>query len=212
MSNLCTARDHHVGAFSNLKPDPKFFGGRLLHGRRKSRRPLSKKHPVHFVVRSTWARGPFSFLRRENVGVIERILTTQAKRLGIRIYQRSIGGNHIHLVARISSRENYVRFIRVVTGQIASHVMRYDSFERFVRSGDHVPSKMDEEPQGIGQRFWQFRPFSRVMTWGREFRIVCGYVRQNTAEALGFITYKPRTSRYARWLRVVHGSIVVIIL
>ncbi len=55
------------------------------------------------------------------------------------------------------------------------------------------------ETQGKGQRFWQFRPFSRVMSWGRDFKNGCEYVAQNTLEALGFIPYKPRRNHYALW-------------
>ena len=40
--------------------------------------------------------------------------------------------------------------------------------------------------------FWQTRIFSRIVSWGREFKAVKAYVIQNTLEALGLVSYKPR--------------------
>jgi hypothetical protein len=52
------------------------------------------------------------------------------------------------------------------------------------------------EAQGKGQAFWQFRPWSRVLYWGRDYKNCCEYVKQNVLEALGFVVHKPKKHRY----------------
>lgn len=182
-----------------LPKDVRFFGGSLLHGKRRGRRPLSTKEPIHLVMRSSWAKGPNAFTQPRNKKVIEALCRTLAKKYGVRIYQRAIVSNHLHFVLRIHNRDTYKSFVRVLTGKIASHIMRGNSFSDFlghVEGEGFSKSRAKLEIQGKGQRFWQFRPFSRVMTWGRDFRVACRYVIQNTLEAFGFIPYRSRLSLY----------------
>ena len=190
--------------FSFFKANERFFGGRLLHGRRRRQRPLSTKEPIHIVLRSSWAQGPFSFLLIKNKKVIERLIESYAKEYAIKVYGKALVGNHFHLIIQIPSRKSYNRFIRVLSSRIASHVMRQQSFKNFQKlifnqnAGDPPGA---QEIQGKGQAFWQFRPWTRVMHWGRDFQICRKYLLQNTLEALGFTTYKPRKNIDARWFR-----------
>jgi putative transposase len=185
-----------------FKTEPRFFGGKLLHGRRRSRRPLSSKEPIHLVIRSVWAVGRHSLLRRENKREIENLITIFSHRFGVKVYRRAVASNHVHLVIRPIARTLYNKFIRALSGKIASQVMRGQSFKEFksLLAGEGVHAS--KEIQGKGQRFWQFRPFTRVLFWGRDYRQACGYVTQNLMEAIGFIDYQPRgPDRYARWIR-----------
>jgi REP element-mobilizing transposase RayT len=191
-----------------FKPDLRMFGGQLLHGKRRGRRPLSTKEPIHLVLRSSWcggsgAMGSNSFLAKRNKHPIYGLIQRTAKDYGIRIYQVALMSNHLHLVIRIFDRKAYRRFVRVLASRIASHVMRDQSFRVFKRqllnSVTSDPSKElpgQVETQGKGQAFWQFRPWSRVLYWGRDCKNCCDYVKQNVLEALGFVQYKPRKHRY----------------
>lgn len=184
---------------SFIKPQKKFFGGALLAGKRKSLRPLSSKDSIHFVMRSRWARGTDSFLCKRNRSAVDLIITKFSKKFGVRIYERAINGNHIHLLLKITNRVLYRAFIKAVTGKIASHVMKQQSFELFRESkvssewGDGV--NMTKKGQG----FWEFRPFSRIVNWGRDYQSSVKYLRQNVLEALGFIRYTPRKNYYSAW-------------
>ena len=190
---------------------PKFFGGALLDGKRKSFRPLSSKDSIHFVLRSEWAAGKDSFLVLRNKKAIESILKRFAKKFGVKIYQQAITSNHIHLLLMIANRYLYRSFIKAVSGMIASHVMGQQTFKIFAKSrsllvadsvaGDGVTKRQTsdtstDKPQG----FWQFRPFSRVVNWGRDFKKCTDYLKQNVLEALGFIPYTVRKNYYAKWL------------
>ena len=53
------------------------------------------------------------------------------------------------------------------------------------------------------QGFWEFRPFSRIVNWGRDFKTCVQYFKQNVLEALGFVPYKPRKDYYSKWLKDV---------
>lgn len=197
----------------------------MLAGKRKSVRPLSSKDSIHFVLRSNWARGKDSFLAPRNCKIINNIITRFAKKFGVRIYERSINGNHIHLLLKITNRPLYRAFIKAVSGKIASHVMGEQSFLLFREARDHLYENRIYEDHIYGNRinrdhnseqtsergdgataaqktqsFWEFRPFSRIVSWGRDFKTCVNYLKQNVLEALGFVPYKIRKNNYAKWL------------
>lgn len=214
---------------SLIKPNVRFFGGALLHGRRKSKRILSTKDPIHLVMKSNWAMGPFSFLICKNRREIIHLLSTIAQKYNVKIYRHAVVGNHLHLIIKIPSREMYSGFIRELSGRIAAHIMKAKSFKCFKKyflikdSENGIPNKVNvasdgccnskhiagdggfskqnraqatcHEVQGKGQRFWQFRPFSRVLHWGNDFKMCCNYLKQNILEAMGFIPYQNRNGK-----------------
>ncbi|MGE0526398.1 MAG: transposase [Bdellovibrionales bacterium] len=192
----------------NLFPNTtqRFFGGRLLYGRRKGRRPLSSTEAVHVVFRSCWAVGENSFLRARNRDALRFIIQSVARNYGVKIYRLALASNHCHLIMKFRKRELYNNFIRVVTGRIASHVMNHISFADFVHAVLASGGTGPLETHGKGQRFFQFRPFSRLLYWGRDYKTCCDYVSQNQLEALGFIEYTTRRDSYARWYRETTGS------
>ncbi len=188
----------------------KFFGGALLYKKRKSKRPLSKKDSLHLVLRSEWAMGKDSFLARRNHQVIKQILVRFSKKFGVRVYQQAINSNHIHLLLRITNRTLYKAFIKAIAGQIASHTMGQQSFKVFksarAKKAAGDGSKAAVEAKSIHQTpegFWQFRPFSRITNWGRDFKHCIGYLKLNILEAFGFVNYKPRKNYYSAWIKHV---------
>jgi REP element-mobilizing transposase RayT len=159
---------------------PRFFGGALMKGRRKTRRPLAFKRPLHLVMKSSRARRRWAFLDSTNKRQIERWLRSFAKRSGIRVYRVAVNWDHLHLVIRVPNRSAYNRFIRSFSGTLPKAVLGF------------------EHPT---ESFWDHRPFTRIVSWGRDYRGTCEYVLRNTLEALGLVTYKKRvTTIYARWL------------
>ena len=204
-------KSKQISLFQPTAKPQKFFGGALLQGRRKSMRPLSSKDSIYFVLRCTWATGADSFLAKRNFHSIDRIVKIFAKRFGIRIYKRSINSNHLHLLLRITNRRLYKAFIKAVSGQIASHVMQQKSFNAFAKSrlklkaGDgskvlnEVQQSANKKESVVGKLsgFWEFRPFSRVVNWGRDFNNCVNYLKQNFLEAFGFAKYTPRKDYYA---------------
>ena len=155
----------------------KFFGGAYLNkGNPKEKRPISIKNTMHLVMRSLLAVGPRSLLRQDKE--IREILKIQAHHFGVKVYRQANGGNHLHLVVLPRTRRAFNGFIRSISGLIARLILKAER-------GD---------PKSV--QFWEKRPFTRIVEWGRDFKGVCQYLLQNTLEAMGFIPYQPRKIRY----------------
>lgn len=151
----------------------KHFGGAYLkNSNPKEKRPLSTKRPLHLVMRSLLAKGERSFLRKDRE--IQSLIRGQGRQLGVKVYRIANGGNHLHLVVLPHSRVAFNRFIRAISGLIARRIL-----------GAQRGSPKD-------QKFWEKRPFTRIVEWGRDYKVVSQYLVQNTLEALGFIPYQPR--------------------
>lgn len=182
------------------RSNKRFFGGALLVGRRKAPRPLNTKEAIHFVLRSQFARGKTSFRTLKNSRGISSILKKAAAKYGVRIYRQAIQSNHIHLVLKVPSRYQYRCFISVISGKIASFVMNFMSFKNFLKdlSIRDIGPRAGEGYKALhtGQAFWEYRPFSRLLYWGKDYTQALKYLLKNSLEAVGFIEYKPRAKNY----------------
>lgn len=105
---------------------------------------------------------------------VKSLLQSHAAKFGIKVYASSIQRDHLHLIVKIPNRRNYVGFIRAVTGVMA---------------------------RKIGKGIWHLRPFTRVTSWGRDFRQLLDYLFKNDMEVFGVWDYSPRT-RAAPALRI----------
>lgn len=107
---------------SFIPEDPRReHGGKLLLGRRRKRRPLSVKNPIHLVLKSDFATGSRNLLRHRPL--IERIILKSAKRFRISVYEKAVVSNHIHLLVRGKKRDELQNFFRVVAGHIAQEIL-----------------------------------------------------------------------------------------
>ena len=122
------------------------FGGPLLKkSNAKTARPVSTKHVMHLVLRSSQARDAWSFSSSKNRKIIVGILKSRAKEAGVRLVDFANGGNHLHLLLRTRSREAFQRFVRTVTGDIS---MRLTGACK---------------GQELRRQFWDFRPWTSVV-------------------------------------------------
>jgi REP element-mobilizing transposase RayT len=127
---------------------------------------------MHLVVRSSMAKGPLSLLRHNKK--VSEIVYKQAKDCGVKVYRCANAGNHLHMIILPSSRIAFKKFVRAITGLIA----------RLILKAEKGASKSIQ--------FWDKRPFTRILEWGKDFNVISSYLLQNILEALGFIPYKPR--------------------
>ena len=143
------------------------FGGTLLR-QKKNRyaRPLSTKLPIHLVIKSSQAKGGWSFLLPRNRRILENTLKLMAKLYGVRVLEVGNSGNHCHFLLRISNRQLYKSFIRAFTGTMVRKICGTAKLAR---------------------RFFDFRPFSRVVIGWRGYQIARDYVWLNHLEGLGVI-------------------------
>jgi REP element-mobilizing transposase RayT len=141
--------------------NPTAYGGELLKTRagRRHGRPLSASATMHFVLRSSRARGPLSFRRPQNEELVRELLRKFTRKSGIHVLDLAIPGNHLHLHVKIRDRRSYKAFIRAFTGSVA---------------------------RCLGaKKLWDRRPFSRVVRGRRDFLGLRDYIRLNQLETLG---------------------------
>ncbi len=147
--------------FDFAKKNALEFGGSLLKGNARSKRPLDSKKPIHLVLRRA-ANQP-SMRSPKNYLLVDIVIKEAAKEYGVTVYSFANVGNHLHLALRISSRRLWSRFIREITGRIAQHI-------------------------GQTKGFWMHKPFTRVVSgWGKAYTIVRKYIHLNNLEAEGKI-------------------------
>ena len=94
-------------SFSFLKNYKRSFGGSLLAGKRKTKRPLSTKHPIHLIIKSC-----HQCLFNPGNPSLEKLIHETAVKFNIKIYDLALNWSHIHFLIRISDQRNYNAFIR----------------------------------------------------------------------------------------------------
>jgi REP element-mobilizing transposase RayT len=173
------------------------FGGDLMRGRRKSARVFDPKRPLHVVLRSSRATGKQSLKRFERK--ISEILNRQCEVHGVRVYERANAGNHLHFVLRAPSRRALRAFLKAVCGLIARKVTGCERGLALRPINTHTKSTKQESSRPAPSvatpnlaRFWDARPFSRVVSWGRDFADLKNYLHLNRVEALGFSRHESR--------------------
>ncbi len=153
-------------------------GGAILKDKRKEARPFSHKNAIHLVLRSTQAKGAWSFLTPKNKTRVEKILENCARIYHIKIYRQINVGNHLHLLVKTETKQysiaqqEFRSFLRRLAGEIAFQITGAKKGAAF-RSPD------------TNDGFWDRRPYSRLVTWGREFNALAKYFTKNFLESFG---------------------------
>ena len=152
-------------------------GGESWQGRRKCERPIATRRPMHIVLRSSHAKGQWSFLHPRHAPFIREWVPSLAKRFHVQLCEWSTNSNHLHLLLRARTRQGLQHFLMVLGSRIAQHITG-------ARKG-----------KPIGKRFFDSIPFSRIVEWGKALVAAKRYVVQNILEASGAISYQPRNHR-----------------
>lgn len=195
----------------DLKKIKSGYGGELLKkaAARKRGRPLATKAPMHLVLRSSLAKRHWSFQNPRNARKVSELVRRFSKKYGVRVLHGANVGNHLHLMIRLSNRHSYAPFIRALTGAIAMQVTdtnkwrlhgrsRSQGRERSARLSDRERSakifartdKTTGDPPEMNSqkklKFWDYRPFTRVLEGGRrECFVVADYILINRIEGSG---------------------------
>jgi REP element-mobilizing transposase RayT len=169
-------KQHYLPGFDRLGLGEKEFGGSrdLKKANAREARPISIKRPMHLVMRSRFATGERSFLRAKRARKITELVHRLGKEKGVKVYRFANSGNHLHFIVLPRSREAFKSYVKAITGIIA----------RLTLDAQRGSAKKI--------RFWDAKPYTKIIEWGREYKTTCDYLLQNTLEALGFIPYRPR--------------------
>jgi hypothetical protein len=155
----------------------KFHGGKFAQGQRKTSRPLDTKKPIHLVLSSDKAKGPLSMRSPSNRSKVDTIAHKYAEAFGIRIYDYSNNGDHLHLNLKIPNRKIFQKYLRTISGLIARAILKAEK----------------GQPKG---KFWNALAFTRVADWGRQFKNLKMYVFRNVLEASGAIRYDRKNLKF----------------
>jgi REP element-mobilizing transposase RayT len=161
----------------NFLDKPKLeFGGSLLTGKRKEKRPISLKKPMHFVLKSQNAQNRLSFVSHQRQ--IQKLIKDISLRYRIKVYDFAINFNHIHLVVQLPHSETYKKWIRHLTSAIVDYLSRT------------IKAKL--------RNFFTLRPYSRIITCWRQFKNVMNYQILNQLEIVGLRPHKNSNKKLRR--------------
>jgi hypothetical protein len=102
---------------------------------------------------------------------VTRIIQVQAKKFNIKLYDMALNWSHAHMAMMLKHREDYNRFIRAVTSALANY---------FRKKRPELNTILD------------LRPYTKILTWGRQFRNVLEYIVLNQMEAMGLVCGKKK--------------------
>ncbi len=182
------SKSKQLSLFKKGNPQ-KEHGGSLAISKRRARRPLNIKKSHHLTMKSHHALGSRSLFRHKKM--ILGLIGKYSHKFGIKVYEYAIQGNHIHLLVKAQSREGLQNFFRVVAGHSAQKILK-DHPLKPIAGGAPAKAKSCQKNQ---RKFWSFLLYSRIVSWGREFKVVATYLKKNTLELLNIMTYQPRTKR-----------------
>lgn len=171
-------RTHQLALLKKEKSD---YGGALSNTRagRSRARPLAVKSTMHLVLRSSKAVGVWSFKKHRNE--IRAIVDRFAVKFHVKVISYVNVGNHLHLQIRLAHRGAYRPFIRAITAAIK---MKVTGVSRWVQNAK-------------AKKFWDLRPFTRIVSSFTERMNLKRYVMVNFYESMG---YDRRQSRFlAEW-------------
>lgn len=113
-------------------------------------------------------------------------------RWNVAVYRYANVGNHLHLLVRAKSRADWQGFIRELSGGIAIIVTGAKKGTPLERGADSQTTR----------GFWDHLVFSRIVSWGRDFKGVALYTLKNLWEGTGV----PVRKLLARGLHIIELS------
>ena len=98
---------------------------------------------------------------------VSKTIDRFARRFKIKIHRKTIVSNHIHLALGFDNKLAYQNFSRALNGVLAKTL----------------------------KIKWISRPYTRIISWGREFKNLCEYVERNHFESVGLVDFKERKKK-----------------
>ncbi len=169
-------------------------GGSLAVGKRRAVRPLNPRLSHHLVLKSHLAVGGRCLFRHKRI--VKQVLRKAAGLFRIKVYHVAIAGNHIHVLVKGPDRESLQNFFRVFAGHTAQQILRAVPLSKRESASQERPRTGRRLPcQKNRRRFWSFLIYSRLVSWGREYRIVFQYIQQNLSKTRGLLAQQKRIDR-----------------
>ena len=151
------------------------YGGSFNY--RKVERPFDSKKLVHVVFKAKLGKGIYFTKSQKSIENLIKIVTEKYQ---VKIREKSINKDHIHLLVWTNHRDHFLKFLRLFSAEMGRGYK--EIFKRFGLTKT--------------KSLWIARPFTRLVSWGKTSQeIVIKYIQKNTKEVLGFVEYTPRRHR-----------------
>ena len=185
--------DFAQGDRSLLKHERVIRNTLLKQGRRhgvKVYRVANAGNHLHLLVRFTKRRGLQNFLRGSCGLIARKVLGAERGRAKKWDTYLAPGKSLQNPQKNDSSREHQIVNPSLSpAGASTERALRRRG--RVTANGSSLTRPTQDKPViPEGQRFWSQRPFTRVVSWGKDFNSVLAYVKLNSLEALGFLSRK----------------------
>ena len=182
MANSRPKSDYKAKPRTKFARDWTEYGGELRKTRdgRRTARPLSYQESMHVVLRSSKAKGDWSLKKAKHRKNILRLMEKFSVMYDVHVLSMANVGNHLHIHLKLSSRPAYKAFIRAISGAIVMAVTGVSRWKK--RTADKL-------------RFWDHRPYSRIVLSLRQFLTLKDYIAENQLEGQNI-------SRSIAWLIV----------
>ena len=127
---------------------------------------------MHFILKSKRAVGRNSFGHSRNLRAVNTLVEDRCKKYGVKLISYSNNFNHLHMLIKFPSRPIYLRFVRAITAALAMLITRTKKNARSL------------------VKFFDERPFTRIVRGLKAYKIAWDYIRLNQLEAAGVIPYQ----------------------
>lgn len=150
--------------------DPTAYGGILLR-KRKARmkgRPFDTRQSMHLVLRSSQAKGEWSFSKKHHNNKISHIVSKFSEKYSVKVLSMANVGNHLHFHIKFSTVTAYKKFIRSITSAIVMAITKVNKFKK------------------LKKHFWDLRPYTRIVFGQRARLTLQNYIEINQLEGQGW--------------------------
>ena len=144
-------------------------------------RAFKLKQPHHIVFKCHYR----VFSQARVLQITDSVLLKYAEYFRVKIYHRAIVGDHIHLLVLPKSSSSLHGFLRVIAGQLGMKLKGLGITPR-------------------GKSLWVFRPWSRVLAWGRAVTIAIRYIALNYLEGQGKVRRTHKSDELRENARLIH--------
>jgi REP element-mobilizing transposase RayT len=183
-------RNKRQQEFPGFRPEVALsFGGARLKSHPKEKRPEVLSQPLHLVLRSSKAHGRYSLLLRDRA--LQRIAKRLGSKVGVNLRHFTNAGNHLHLIVQVEKRGALKKYLKALSGLIARQMTGAERGKPCHRKGIWTRDSRSEAPtlQDVPKnrplRFWDARPFTRIVNWGKDYTQLKNYLMLNGLEVAG---------------------------
>lgn len=150
----------------------KAYGGALRKkaANRLARPLVFRSGSMHISLKSTKAKGKYSFQSKLNRTRVKQFIESFSNKKGVQVISMANVGNHIHLHVKLHNKALYKAWIRGLTSGLAMIAMGLSGLK---------------ELKEAGKKFWDHRPFSRVIESFKHFLTAKKYIEINQLEGMG---------------------------